>query len=166
MGNRAKLSQNTAILLERARRFGVSDDVLLTCITSGDTAPLRIAEAQYYSYEGFVTYAEEHGELLEDAVKHGYRIKFSTPGGVQLWLQERFGLEAGKDFEGVMGTGRIDGLKLGNEQLRQLSATVADNWVFLEAGAVLDRERAGTQDDSSPEPRCLTLMIRSVYEAG
>ncbi|MFF2885814.1 hypothetical protein [Paenibacillus sp. NPDC057967] len=180
MSNRVKLSQQTAILLERARRFGVSEEELLSCAVTGDTTSLQVAEAQYYSYDEFVSYAHEHNERLEDAIRFGYRIKFSTPGGVQLWLKERFGLEAGVDF--TASPGLIEQVKLSEGQLQLLNATIAGNWAFLEGSVVLDREVLLAGDESAAvlkeasasseapgndaaKSRQLTLVIRSELES-
>ncbi|WP_051286742.1 hypothetical protein [Paenibacillus taiwanensis] len=161
-----KLSQHTAILLERARRFNVTDADLLTCITTGDTAPLQVAAAQYYSYDEFVTYARTHHERLEDAVRFGYQMKFNTPGGVQIWLQERFGLEPKVDYEVL--TGRLEQVQLNDEQVRVLGETLADNWVIIEQGALVDRallvtdsSGVGMPSVAKGELRTLTLVIRS-----
>ncbi|MDK8184040.1 hypothetical protein [Paenibacillus sp. UMB4589-SE434] len=170
MNPNIKLSQHTAILLERARRFNITDAVLLACITTGDTVPLQVAAAQYYSYDEFVTYARVHHERLEDAVRYGYQMKFNTPGGVQLWLQERFGLEPKVDFE--VFTGRLEQVRLNNEQLRLLGATLADNWVIIEQGNLVDRELlksdssdADIRSAAAGELRTLTLVIRSELAA-
>ncbi|WP_256760406.1 hypothetical protein [Cohnella sp. WQ 127256] len=163
MSNRAKLSQHTGILLERARRFGISDEALLACIATGETAPLQVAVAQYYSYDEFISYAHIHKERLEDAVRFGYQMKFNTPGGVQQWLRERFELEVEVDFKAF--TGRVDQVTLSNEQLRLLSETLADNWVILEDGIALERERTSSDNSCVAEPRSLMLIIRSEHKA-
>ncbi|WP_409343571.1 hypothetical protein [Paenibacillus sp. MBLB4367] len=172
MSIRAKLSQNTAILLERARRFGIADEVLLAGVSSGDTGPLQAAAAQYYSYDEFYTYAETHGEQLADAIRSGYRMKFNTPGGVQLWLKERLGLEAGADFQTPV-TGKVEGLLLSNAQADLLRETLAVNWVMLEAEAGGEAAERKDGDQAAAPPsiqsgsglRAVTLIIGSLYEA-
>ncbi|MEH7123010.1 hypothetical protein V7127_07110 [Bacillus sp. JJ1773] len=129
MSERAKISQKTAILLERARRFGVADDVLLASKVKGDPTPLKVAEEQYYQYDDFFTYAENHGEDLESAIKNGYLMKFNTNGGIQTWLKERFGLEAERDY--LFSPGKFTHLKLSIEQAKILLSVLAGNWVML-----------------------------------
>ncbi|MEH7388907.1 hypothetical protein V7149_08460 [Bacillus sp. JJ1503] len=129
MSERAKISQKTAILLERARRFGVADDVLLASKVKGDPTPLKVAEEQYYQYDDFFTYAENHGEDLESAIKNGYLMKFNTNGGIQTWLKERFGLEAERDY--LFSPGKFTQLKLSIEQAKILLNVLAGNWVML-----------------------------------
>lgn len=127
-----KLSQHTAILLERARRAGISDDVLLQCIASGDTAPLKIAEDEHYPYDEFVSYAAAHGESLEQAIQEGYRMTFNTFRGLQVWLKEKFGVEEGRDF--TASEGRLLGLKLAAVDTEIVKHTLAANWIVQEVG--------------------------------
>ncbi|WNS75138.1 hypothetical protein RRV45_20020 [Bacillus sp. DTU_2020_1000418_1_SI_GHA_SEK_038] len=129
MSERAKISQKTAILLERVRRFGVADDVILASKITGDITPLKIAEEEYYHYDEFFTYAEEHGEDLEAAIKNGYQMKFNTNGGIQTWLKERFGLEADRDY--LFSPGKFTQLKLSVEQADILFSVLSGNWVML-----------------------------------
>ncbi|MEH7342547.1 hypothetical protein V7122_01460 [Bacillus sp. JJ1532] len=129
MSERAKISQKTAILLERARRFGVADDVLLASKAKGDPTPLKVAEEQYYHYDDFFTYAKNHGEDIESAIKNGYIMKFNTNGGIQTWLKERFGLEAERDYH--FSPGNFTQLKLSMEQAKVLLSVLAGNWVML-----------------------------------
>ncbi len=129
MSERAKISQKTAILLERARRLGVADDVLLASKAKGDPTPLKVAEEEYYHYDDFFTYAENHGEDLESAIKNGYIMKFNTNGGIQTWLKERFGLEAERDY--LFSPGNFTQLKLSVERAEVLFSVLAGNWVML-----------------------------------
>ncbi|MCP1307578.1 hypothetical protein [Paenibacillus tyrfis] len=156
MSTTAKLSQNTAILLERARRFGITDETLLAGLAAGDTAVLQPAVGEWYSYDEFYAYADQHGEALEEAIRSGYRMKFNTPGGVQFWLQHRFGLEAGVDYE-VPEHGRVNGLKLPDAKVELLRSTLAPNWVIL-------GEAAGSGEAESVQT--LRLVIRSLHEKG
>lgn len=158
MSTTTKLSQHTAILLERARRFGITDETLLAGLAAGDTAVLRPAVGEWYSYDEFYSYADQQGETLEEAIRSGYRMKFNTLGGVQLWLQHRFGLEAGVDYE-VPEHGRVNGLKLPAVEVELLRSTLAPNWVILEEAPV--PEDSGV---SAEFVRTLRLVIRSLYE--
>ncbi|NEW07364.1 hypothetical protein GK047_15275 [Paenibacillus sp. SYP-B3998] len=170
MSNKAKLSQHTAIMLERARRFGISDTVLLNSAVTGDINPFQPAVAQYYSYDDFFTYAKTHGESIEEAIRNGYRMKFNTPGGLQIWLKDRFGLEAGVDFEAT--TGRLDGLKLSAEDMEVIRETVAVNWVLLETNTTEGQEGQSTiqagasvETNSTHGNRAFTLVISSLLES-
>ncbi len=154
MSTTAKLSQHTAILLERARRFDIADETLLAGLAAGDTAVLQPAVGEWYSYDEFYSYADRHGEALEEAIRSGYRMKFNTPGGVQLWLQHRYGLEAGVDYE-VPEHGRVNGLKLPVAAAELLHSTLAPNWLILEEGS-------GSGEAGAV--RTLRLVIRSLYE--
>lgn len=136
MQSQAKLSQHTAILLERARRAGISDDVLLECSASGNTAPLQAAEAEHYHYDEFISYAQSHGESLEQAIREGYRMTFNTFRGLQVWLKEKFGVEEGQDF--TASEGRLLGLKLAAAETESLRNTLAANWIIQDAAGAED----------------------------
>lgn len=128
MNERIKLSQHTAILLERARQAGISDAILLECANSGDIKPLESAQAEHYNYNEFISYSSSHGEQLERAIQDGYQITFNTFNGLQVWLEQRFGIKRGVDF--VATEGRIQGLKLASEDAHVLKDRLANNWVM------------------------------------
>lgn len=130
MSQSTKLSQHTAILLERARRFGVTEETLLQVIASGDVSPLKVAEAEWYEYNDFLTYAEEHGEQLEQAVRDGYQMTFNTNNGLKVWLQARFNVELDRDY--TASEGRILDLKLDTVDVNELQQKLAYNWVVKE----------------------------------
>jgi hypothetical protein len=132
MGQRVKISQNTAIMIERARRFGVTNEVLLQVVATGDLTPLKVAEAEYYSYDEFLSYAEENGEPLEEAIRNGYQITFNTNNGLKVWLFEKFGVEAGRDF--TPSEGRVDELTLSSDHIEALKQALAANWVVKDSG--------------------------------
>ncbi|WP_057774947.1 hypothetical protein [Cytobacillus dafuensis] len=163
MSQKTKLSQMTAILLERARRFGVSDEVLLSSLKTNDTTPLKIAEDQHYHYDEFFTYAEKHGEDLEDTINNGYKMKFNTLGGLQIWMKECFGLEAGTDF--TASPGKIENVKLSIENISRIFNTLASNWIMLDS----NRKPIFGEDQSllgdPKEIRIVHLFILSEYEA-
>ncbi|MFD2444790.1 hypothetical protein ACFSO7_12520 [Bacillus sp. CGMCC 1.16607] len=129
MSRKAKLSQHTAILLERARRFGISDDLILSSKVNEDISPFKVAEEPYYSYDTFFSYAETHNEDIVEAIKTGYKMKFNTLGGIQTWLKEKFEFVPEIDFSFVPG--KIDNLKLSKKQLNTLYHVLAKNWVML-----------------------------------
>ena len=162
MSERVKISQKTAILLERVRRFGVADDVILASKLTGDPTPLKIAEEEYYHYDDFFTYAEEHGEDLEAAIKNGYQMKFNTNGGIQTWLKERFGLVAESDY--LFSPGKFDQLKLSIEQARILFSVLSGNWVMLVS--VGDNEFVADDYDFTEveENIIVHLIVRSEFK--
>ncbi|GAC43457.1 hypothetical protein [Paenibacillus popilliae] len=146
MGNEARLSQNTAILLERARRKGYTDVQLLRIIRSGDVSELTQVNEAGYSYDGFLTYAAEHGESLEQAVTKGYRMTFNTMNGLRIWLEMRFGIAEGVDF--IQGEGKYTGLTLSEADLDALHFALAANWIILE------------EAEASGPKRTVTLAVR------
>ncbi|WP_018758938.1 hypothetical protein [Paenibacillus terrigena] len=147
MSNIVRISQNTAIMVERAHRFGITDDVLLNVVQTGDLSPLKVAEEEYYSYDDFLSYAEENGEPLEQAIREGYKITFNTNNGLKIWLFERFGVEAGRDF--TASEGRVDQLRLSSVNVDSLKSALAANWV------VIEHERQG-------EDQVISVVIRAL----
>lgn len=142
-----KLSQNTAILLEQARSKGISNAALLEALQAKDVAAFDAVSEEHYRYDDFFSYADEHGENLEGAVKDGYRITFNTRGGLGIYLQKSFGLQPEQDF--TVGEGIVTGLKLKSEQADVLAKRLASNWVITESKEV-------------PEGQELTLKLRAL----
>ncbi|MDO7907745.1 hypothetical protein Q5741_15140 [Paenibacillus sp. JX-17] len=131
MSTEVRISQNTAILLEHARGKGLSDEVILEAVRSGDTTSLDTVSEEHFTYEDFLSYAQEHNEPLEQAVREGYRITFNTRNGLKIWLEKAFGLQSDRDFQ--VGEGVVSGLSLTAEQTRLLEQRLAPNWVIAES---------------------------------
>lgn len=123
-----KLSQHTAILLEHARKEGITEEQLQQAAAARDSAVFQALENEDYEYGDLFTYAQEHGEKLEQALTDGYRMTFNTRNGLKIWLEEAFRLNSETDF--TVGEGRIDGLHLTDAQLERLKQTLAVNWVI------------------------------------
>ena len=119
----------TAILLERARKYGVQDDAILSGIGSNDVTVFQKAAADEYRYKEFFTYAKEQGEDLKSAIQAGYQIKYNTQGGLRIWVETRFGLINGQNF--IFEQGRITKMPLFISDAKLLYATLAGNWVML-----------------------------------
>ncbi|MGG3282997.1 hypothetical protein [Paenibacillus solani] len=128
-----KISQNTAILLEHARKSGLVSFELLEAVRSGDVKRFQIANHDHFSYDELFAYAGEHGEDLEKAVSEGYQITFNTRNGLKIWLEEAFRISSESDFH--VGEGIIEGLKLQEEQLARLKEALAVNWTLEEEPA-------------------------------
>ncbi|PAD73714.1 MULTISPECIES: hypothetical protein [Paenibacillus] len=128
-----KISQRTAILLEHARKSGLTSDELLEAVRSEDLAQLAAAEAEHFHYDEWIPYAKEHGEDLEKAITDGYQITFNTRNGLKMWLEESFGISSETDF--TVGEGVIEGLHLQENQLTRLKTALAVNWLLDEEAA-------------------------------
>ncbi|WP_106768538.1 hypothetical protein [Paenibacillus faecalis] len=126
-----KISQNTAILLEHARRSGLGEEELLQAVRSSQVEAFRVAQNNRFNYAELFSYAKEHGEDLEKAVAEGYRITFNTRNGLKIWLEEAFHLNSETDF--TVGEGVIEGLLLKEEELDRLKLALAVNWTIAEA---------------------------------
>ncbi|SFS40155.1 hypothetical protein [Paenibacillus sp. 453mf] len=136
MTNQVKLSQYSAILLEHARRYGVTEEEILAALRTGDLTAFTKAEREHYSYETFLSYAKEHGEELERAIQDGYRITFNTNNGLKNWIAITFNLTPGKDFNAAEGL--VDRLVLSEEQAEKLREALASNWHVAEESDTAD----------------------------
>ncbi|MBU5350212.1 hypothetical protein [Paenibacillus lautus] len=125
-----KISQNTAILLEHARKSGLTTSELLEAVRSGEVERFQVANNGHFHYEELFSYANEHGEDLEKAVSDGYKITFNTRNGLKIWLEEAFHISSESDFS--VGEGIIEGLKLQEEQVARLREALAVNWTLQE----------------------------------
>lgn len=131
MSNEFRISQNTAILLENARVKGMIDEVILEAVRSGNITVFDAVAEEDFTYEDFLSYAQEHGEPLEQAIREGYRITFNTRNGLKIWLEKAFNLQSEQDFQ--VGEGVVSGLKLTDAQTQLLSQRLAPNWVIAES---------------------------------
>lgn len=130
MSVQVKVSQRTALILERLRRDGITQDQLIDALERQDVAPLEQITSSQTDFQEWFNYAAEHGEPLVQAVKEGYRITFNTVQGLKMWLDYRFLLEEDDDY--TEGEGRLDDIKLSPDQIEQLKNALAVNWVVLE----------------------------------
>lgn len=146
MNQEVKLSQYTAILLENARRSGLTNEEIVEAVQAENTELLKAAERPHYTYESFFSYAKEHGEDLKKAILEGYRITFNTNNGLKNWIATTFQLDPSEDF--TLGEGRIEGLVLSQEQVEKLEHALAFNWEIKEI------------EETADERKQLTLGIR------
>ncbi|WP_322924951.1 hypothetical protein [Paenibacillus campi] len=126
-----KISQRSAILIERLRSEGISDEQLLAAIEQHSVAPLSgSATAAGIDLLEWLDYAAEHGEQLTNAVREGYRMTFTTVPGAGNWLRFALGLEEGADYT-VPAAGRIEGLQLNEAQFQRTASALAINWIIV-----------------------------------
>lgn len=130
MSEQVKVSQRTALILERLRRDGITQEQLVDALERQDIAPLEQITSSQTDFQEWFTYAIEHNEPLVQAVKEGYRITFNTIQGLKMWLDYRFLLEEDDDY--TEGEGRLDEITLTADQIEQLKEAIAVNWVVLE----------------------------------
>lgn len=143
-----KISQRSAILLEHARKSGLSEEALLQAIRTEDFGVFASAHNEHFSYDELFSYAQEHGEDLEKAVLEGYQITFNTRNGLKIWLEEAFRLHAETDFS--VGEGIMEGIKLSVDELARLRKALAVNWIISEekqtdTGFVIELSLRGLQ---------------------
>lgn len=150
MSTETRLSQSTAIMIERARRKGITEEQLLHAARTGDVSELITINEEWYTYDDFVSYANEHDEPLAQAIAEGYRMTFNTNNGLSIWLQERFDVQEGEHYTKEMG--RISGLKLSAADIEILRSSLALNWIVVEGDAATE----GTNT--------VTLVVRALLE--
>ncbi|WP_268626039.1 hypothetical protein [Paenibacillus alvei] len=149
MSTETRVSQSTAIMIERARRKGITEEQLLHAARTGDVSELITINEEWYTYDDFVSYANEHDEPLAQAIAEGYRMTFNTNNGLSIWLQERFDVQEGEHYTKEMG--RISGLKLSSADVEVIRSSLALNWTLVEGSAAAG---AGT----------VTLVVRALLE--
>ncbi|MGZ9585419.1 hypothetical protein [Paenibacillus marinisediminis] len=152
MMTRVRLSQNSSVYLEHARRLGHSDKQLLEWIEHNDMTTLQEADDEYFHYADWVSYAQEHGEDLKKAVQEGYQMTFNTVYGLKRWLKERFSFTDGEDY--TSDEGRMDGMLLSDPDITLLKQTVASNWVVVENAA-----------EGGSDKQAVSLVMRAIFDA-
>ncbi|MGV3488751.1 MAG: hypothetical protein ACO1OC_09235 [Tuberibacillus sp.] len=161
MRERVKVSQMTAILLERARRFGVEDKEIIANMDSNDTSIFKKAESEDYVYKEFFTYAKEQGEDLQTAILAGYQMKYNTQGGLRTWLFNRFGLIPEVDYEAEEGKALNISLALADAKL--LYEALAVNWVMLVSDKPADEFFNETKENFKQEVT-VDLIFQTLYQ--
>lgn len=133
---KCRVSQKTAILIERLRALGCSDEQTVKWIHQDDNRQFKKFTDDDYSFETFLSYAKEHLEDIVGAIQNGYQITFNTMGGLRYWIENAFGLKEEVDF--LAEEGKKLGLMLNAEQIDKLKTTLASNWVVVEYNGYVD----------------------------
>ena len=131
-----RISQKTALLIERLLSLGCSDEKLINLIEQNDSKLLEKYADDDYSFETFLSYAKEHSEDIVSAIQNGYQITFNTMGGLRYWIENAFGLKEELDFKAEEG--KKLGLKLTADQIDKLRYSLASNWVVVEKNNEID----------------------------
>lgn len=137
-GERARLSQWDAIVLESVRALGLDGEELLRRTAVGD---LPSAEGAVVSDFGpLLTLHQEQPEVLKQAVEQGYRIKYNTLGGIHTWIRIVFGreseIERGEGIEGVS-------VELTAEERERIAPVLSIGWTIRKQEG--DVSEAGTE---------------------
>ena len=129
-----RISQYTAILIEHAKRAGMSEESLLHALRSREVSAFKEVEDEHFKYTNLFAYSEEHGEKLVEAVSEGYRINFNTRNGLKNWLEQALGLQNEVDF--IVGEGIVEGLCVTEQNAQMIGQRLAANWVVAGAKEV------------------------------
>lgn len=136
MSTEIRLSQHTAILIEHAKRAGMSEQSLLHAVQSNDISAFEQVKEEHYNYTDLFAYSVEHGEKLAEAITGGYRITFNTRNGLKIWLEKFLGQDSERDFQ--VGEGIIEGLLVNEQQAGVIHQRLAANWIVAESKEVMN----------------------------
>lgn len=95
--NLVKLSQWDALILESLKTQGWSAEELLDRVHAGK---LPVDDSKFkFDYNRLTELAGSDPVAFEQAVRHGYRIKYNTLRGIASWILLAYGLEAELQLE-------------------------------------------------------------------
>ncbi len=92
----AKLSQWDALQLESLKAHGWTAEELLRKVREGEL-PTDSSKFRF-DYANLQAFAKEEPDSFEQAVKHGYQIKYNTIRGIHSWILVALGHEAELDL--------------------------------------------------------------------
>ncbi|MGN7471367.1 hypothetical protein [Brevibacillus sp. SAFN-007a] len=125
-----KLSQWETMLLEAARAHGLVDEEIIHKLRTGDSRPFADVEGGRYDYAPLFELYQNDSAALEQAIRDGYQIKFTTLNGIKFLLNKRYNLQPEQDYQ-VEETA-LDQVRLSDEALRWMRQTVSKNWRIVE----------------------------------
>ncbi|TGV26573.1 hypothetical protein EN829_043450, partial [Mesorhizobium sp. M00.F.Ca.ET.186.01.1.1] len=89
-----KLSQWETMLLEAARAHGFVDEEIIHRLRTGDSEPFADVEGGKYDFSPLFELYQNDSAALEQAIRGGYQIKFTTINGIKFLLNKRYQLLA------------------------------------------------------------------------
>ncbi|NQX63093.1 hypothetical protein [Paenibacillus qinlingensis] len=135
--NPVKLSQWDALILESLKTQVASADELLQRVQAGQ---LPVDESKFqFDYKRLTELASEDLASFEQAVRHGYQIKYNTLRGIASWILVVFGQEPELQLE--PGNEAVVA-SLTAQQHQRLTAVLSHGWVVR-------GEQAATPEASS-----------------
>lgn len=128
--NLVKLSQWDALTLESLSSQGWSADELLQRVRDGQ---LPVDDSKFkFDYTRLTELAGNEPEVFEQAVRHGYQIKYNTIRGIAGWI----GLVFGQEPELILEPGQEKVVaKLSAAEHSRLTAVLSHGWVVRGADA-------------------------------
>ncbi|MDR9506760.1 MULTISPECIES: hypothetical protein [Brevibacillus] len=131
-----KLSQWETMLLEAARAHGLVDEEIIHKLRTGDRGPFADVEGGKYDYTPLFELYQSDSAALEQAIRDGYQIKFTTMNGIKFLLNKRYRLLAEQDYQ-VEETA-LDQVRLSDEALQWMRQTISKNWRIVEQAKLAD----------------------------
>lgn len=126
-----KLPQPVALKTELALAMGLAPDELLSIAEQQDWDKLPELPEDRGTWQGWIDFAIGSLDALRTALSRGYRISFTTIGGVRQLLDIKWGLEAGKDY--TAGEDYADAVPLAPEQAELLQRLITVPWEMVAA---------------------------------
>lgn len=125
-----KLSQWETMLLEAARAHGFVDEEIIHRLRTGDSEPFADVEGGKYDFSPLFELYQNDSAALEQAIRDGYQIKFTTINGIKFLLNKRYQLLAEQDYE-VEETA-LSQVRLSVKALDWMRKTISRNWRVVE----------------------------------
>ncbi|MDR6554792.1 hypothetical protein [Paenibacillus qinlingensis] len=120
-----KLSQWDALILESLKNQGWSTDELLQRVRTGHQLPVDDSKFQF-DYARLTELESSDPGAFEQAVRHGYQIKYNTLRGIASWILVVFGQEAELQLEAGQESVVAS---LSSEEYSLLTAVLSYGWV-------------------------------------
>lgn len=125
IGNKVRLSQWDALLLESLRGLGWSNEELLAISSAGelpvDNSPFE------FDYQQLAALAAEKPEEYRQAVTEGYQIKYNTIRGIRSWISVALGIEPRLELE--EGKEAVE-VSLTADEKQRLEDVLSFGWVI------------------------------------
>jgi hypothetical protein len=127
---KVKLSQRDALMIEVLRANGVADRDLLQSLKKGDIRSFQDIGGGDFDFAELLSFAQENWELLEQAVLHGYEIKFNTISGIRYLLKVKFNKHPDTDYQNRGD--HLDQLALTRDEFLALRSVLSRYWSITE----------------------------------
>jgi hypothetical protein len=128
--DKVKLSQRDALMIEVLRANGISDQDLLQRLKQGDIQSFQDIGGGDFDYAELLSFAQENWEVLEQAVLHGYEIKFNTISGIRYLLKVKFNKHPDTDYQNRGD--HLDQLALTKDEFAALRSVLSRYWSIAE----------------------------------
>lgn len=124
------IAQNYAMMLERLRSNGLSNEKILSILEKEDVARLSQYGNGMPNWETLIEFYKNNKEVLISALTEGYKVTFLTKGVLKRLLELKYGLVEIGDYIDT-GAG-LDELLISENDLNSLKSIISNNWKIIE----------------------------------